>query len=171
MKTAQDHDAPLRLIEATVAVNEQRKRAMGRKILAAIDGPVRGRAIAVLGLTFKPNTDDMRDAPSIAIIRALQDAGAKVRAYDPEGMDAAKAVLTDVEYASSAYAAAEGAAATVIVTEWDAFRALDLTRLKAAMADPLLVDLRNINRPAQADGAGRRLGGLGDRRRGGEGKK
>src|SRR3546814_17966094 len=103
----------------------------------------------------------MRDAPSIAIIQALQDAGAKVRAYDPEGMDAAKAVLTDVEYASSAYAAAEGAAATVIVTEWDAFRALDLTRLKAAMADPLLVDLRNTYRPAQAEAAGLRYVGIG----------
>ena len=161
MKTAQDHDAPLRLIEATVAVNEQRKRAMGRKVLAAIEGPVRGRTVAVLGLTFKPNTDDMRDAPSIAIIQTLQDAGAKVRAYDPEGMEAAKAVLTDVEYASSAYAAADGAAATVIVTEWDAFRALDLTRLKAVMADPLLVDLRNFYRPAQAEAAGLRYVGIG----------
>ena len=161
MKTAQDHDAPLRLIEATVAVNDQRKRAMGRKVLAAMDGNVRGQTVAVLGLTFKPNTDDMRDAPSIAIIQTLQDAGAKVRAYDPEGMEAAKAVLTDVEYASSAYAAADGAAATVIVTEWDAFRALDLTRLKAMMADPLLVDLRNIYRPAQAEAAGLRYVGIG----------
>src|SRR3546814_512396 len=142
-------------------VNEQRKRAMGRKVLAAIEGPVRGRTVALLGLTFKPNTDDMRDAPSIAIIQALQDAGAKVRAYDPEGMEAARAVLSDVEYAASAYAAAEGAAATVIVTEWDAFRALDLTRLKAAMADPLLVDLRNIYRPAQAEAAGLRYVGIG----------
>ena len=161
MKTAQDHDAPLRLIEATVAVNEQRKRAMGRKVLAAIEGPVRGRTVALLGLTFKPNTDDMRDAPSIAIIQALQDAGAKVCAYDPEGMDAARTVLSDVDYAASAYAAAQGAAATVIVTEWDAFRALDLSRLKAAMADPLLVDLRNIYRPAQAEAAGLRYVGIG----------
>src|SRR3546814_19579376 len=103
----------------------------------------------------------MRDAPSIAIIQTLQDAGAKVRAYDPEGMEAARAVLSDVEYAASAYAAAEGAAATVIVTEWDAFRALDLTRLKAAMADPLLVDLRNIYRPAPAEAAGLRYGRIG----------
>ena len=161
MKTAQDHDAPLRLIEATVAVNEQRKRAMGRKVIAAMNGQVRGHTVAVLGLTFKPNTDDMRDAPSIAIIQTLQDAGAKVRAYDPEGMDAAKAVLTDVEYASSAYAAAEGAAATVIVTEWDAFRALDLKRLKAAMAEPVLVDLRNIYPPARAEEAGLRYVGIG----------
>ena len=161
MKTAQDHDAPLRLIEATIAVNEQRKRAMGRKILAAMDGNVRGRTIAVLGLTFKPNTDDMRDAPSIAIIQALQDAGAKVRAYDPEGMEAAEAVLKDVEYANSAYSAVEGAAAAVIVTEWDAFRALDLPRIKAAMADPVLVDLRNIYPPAQVEEAGLRYVGIG----------
>lgn len=161
MKTAQDHGAPLRLIEATVAVNEQRKRAMARKVIAAMDGRVRGRTIAILGLTFKPNTDDMRDAPSIAIIQALQDAGAKVRAYDPEGMEAAEAVLEDVEYAPSAYAAAEGAAATVIVTEWDAFRALDLGRLKAAMAEPTLVDLRNIYRPAQVEETGLRYVGIG----------
>ncbi|MGL3820832.1 UDP-glucose dehydrogenase family protein [Sphingopyxis sp. R3-92] len=161
MKTAQDHEAPLRLIEATVAVNEQRKRAMARKILGAMDGRVRGRTVAVLGLTFKPNTDDMRDAPSIAIIQALQDAGAKVRAYDPEGMAAAEALLTDVEYAASAYAAVEGAAAAVIVTEWDAFRALDLPRIRAAMAEPLLVDLRNIYRPVQAEAAGLRYVGVG----------
>ena len=161
MKTAQDHDAPLRLIEATVAVNEQRKRAMGRKVVAAMGGNVRGRTVAVLGLTFKPNTDDMRDAPSIAIIQALQDAGASVRAYDPEGMAAAGLVLKDVEYATSAYDAAHGAAAAVIVTEWDAFRALDLARLKVAMADPLLVDLRNIYRPAQAEEAGLRYVGIG----------
>ena len=161
MKTAQDHAAPLRLIEATVAVNEQRKRAMGRKVIAAMDGAVRGQTVAVLGLTFKPNTDDMRDAPSIAIIQTLQDAGARVRAYDPEGMRAAEAVLTDVEYASSAYEAAEGAAAAVIVTEWDAFRALDLARLRALMANPLLVDLRNIYPPEQVEGAGLRYVGIG----------
>ncbi|WOF42489.1 UDP-glucose/GDP-mannose dehydrogenase family protein [Sphingopyxis indica] len=161
MKTAQDHDAPLRLIEATIAVNEQRKRAMGRKVIAAMGGEVRGRTVAVLGLTFKPNTDDMRDAPSIAIIQALQDAGAKIRAYDPEGMAAARAVLEDVDYAASAYAAAEGASATVIVTEWDAFRALDLARLKAVMAEPLLIDLRNVYPPAQVAEAGLRHVGIG----------
>ncbi|MDK2759801.1 MAG: UDP-glucose/GDP-mannose dehydrogenase family protein [Sphingopyxis sp.] len=161
MKTAQDHDAPLRLVEATVAVNDQRKRAMGRKVIAAMDGQVRDRTVAILGLTFKPNTDDMRDAPSIAIIQALQDAGAKVRAYDPEGMDAAAKVLTDVEYSTSAYAAADGAAATVIVTEWDAFRALDLGRLAATMADPVLVDLRNIYPPERVEAAGLRHVGVG----------
>jgi len=108
---------------------------------------VRGRTIAVLGLTFKPNTDDMRDAPSIAVIGALQDAGARVRAYDPEGMEQARSVLQDVDYAQDAYACARGADALVIVTEWDLFRALDLTRLKAALASPIIVDLRNVYRP------------------------
>jgi len=147
IKTGQDHEAPLRIVETVAAVNEQRKRAMGRKVVAACDGGVRGRTIAVLGLTFKPNTDDMRDAPSIAVIAALQDAGAKVRAYDPEGMEQARGVLADVEYAADPYACARGAAALVIVTEWDLFRALDLARLKAALAAPVIVDLRNIYRP------------------------
>ena len=147
IKTGQDHEAPLRIVETVAAVNEQRKRAMGRKVVAACAGGVRGSTIAVLGLTFKPNTDDMRDAPSIAVIAALQDAGAKVRAYDPEGMEQAKGVLADVEYAADPYACARGAAALVIVTEWDLFRALDLARLKAALAAPVIVDLRNIYRP------------------------
>src|SRR5215211_5129564 len=147
IKTAQDHGAPLRLIETVAAVNEQRKRAMGRKVIAACGGVVRGKTIAVLGLTFKPNTDDMRDAPSLAVIAALQDAGARVRAYDPEGMEQARAVLTDVEYAPDPYACAEGADALAIVTEWDAFRALDLPRLKRIMAAPVVVDLRNVYRP------------------------
>jgi UDPglucose 6-dehydrogenase len=147
IKTAQDHAAPIRLVETVASVNEQRKRAMGRKVIAACGGAVRGRTVAVLGLTFKPNTDDMRDAPSIAIIAALQDAGAAVRVYDPEGMAAAQAVLSGVSYATDAYDCATGADALVIVTEWDAFRALDLGRLKAGMAAPVVVDLRNIYRP------------------------
>jgi UDPglucose 6-dehydrogenase len=146
IKTAQDYDAPIRIVETVAAVNDQRKRAMGRKVVAACGGSVRGKTIAVLGLTFKPNTDDMRDAPSIAVIAALQDAGATVRAYDPEGMEQAKAVLEGVEYAPDAYACARGADALVIVTEWDLFRALDLTRLKAALREPIVVDLRNIYR-------------------------
>jgi UDPglucose 6-dehydrogenase len=120
---------------------------MGRKVIAACGGSVRGKTIAVLGLTFKPNTDDMRDAPSIDVITALQDGGAQVRAYDPEGMQAASALMTDVEYARDAYDCARGADALVIVTEWDMFRALDLKRLKAALAAPVVVDLRNIYRP------------------------
>ena len=135
VKTAQDYDSPLRLIETTVAVNDTRKRAMARKVIAAMGGDVHGKTIAILGLTFKPNTDDMREAPSIAIIQALQDAGATVRAYDPEGMEAARPMLENVTYVRSAYEAADGAAAVVIVTEWDAFRALDLPRLKALMAE------------------------------------
>ncbi len=147
IKTAQDHDAPTRIIETVAAVNDQRKRAMGRKVIAACGGSVRGKTIAVLGLTFKPNTDDMRDAPSLDVITTLQDAGAKVRAYDPEGMAAAKALMPEVEYASDAYDCAEGADALAIVTEWDAFRALDLRRLHDLMAQPIVVDLRNIYRP------------------------
>jgi UDPglucose 6-dehydrogenase len=146
IKTAQDYAAPIRIVETVAAVNDQRKRAMGRKVIAACGGSVRGKTIAVLGLTFKPNTDDMRDAPSIAIIAALQDAGARVRAFDPEGMEQARAVLMDVEYAQDAYGCAEGADALVIVTEWDVFRALDLGRLKTVLNQPVVVDLRNVYR-------------------------
>src|SRR3954447_19369576 len=147
IKTAQDHQAPIRLVETVAAVNEQRKRAMGRKVIAACGGAVRGKMIAVLGLTFKPNTDDMRDAPSVSIIAALQDAGARVRAYDPQGMEQARRVLEGVDYAKDPYDCAEGADALVIVTEWDAFRALDLERIKGRMRAPVLVDLRNVYRP------------------------
>jgi UDPglucose 6-dehydrogenase len=149
IKTAQDYQTPIRVVEAVVAVNDQRKRAMGRKIIAACGGNVRGKTIAVLGLTFKPNTDDMRAAPSLDIIAALQDAGGRVRAYDPEGMEAAKQLLDDVEYASDPYACAAGADALAIVTEWDAFRALDFAQLKRAMSSPVLIDLRNIYRPEE----------------------
>lgn len=154
VKTAQDYDSPVRLIETTVAVNDTRKRAMARKVIAAAGGDVRGKTIGVLGLTFKPNTDDMREAPSISIIQALQDAGARVVAFDPEGVDASRTVLQNVDYAPDPYAVADGAAAVVIVTEWDAFRALDLTRLKARMTNPVLVDLRNIYKPQEAERAG-----------------
>jgi UDPglucose 6-dehydrogenase len=147
IKTAQDHEAPLRIVEAVAAVNEQRKRGMARKVVAACGGSVRGKRVAVLGLTFKPNTDDMRDAPSIALILALQDLGAEIVAYDPKGMEAAGRVLKDVAFARDAYHCAEGADAAVIVTEWNVFRALDLGRLKRIMRAPVLVDLRNIYRP------------------------
>ena len=146
IKTAQDHGAPLRLIETVAAVNDQRKRAMARKIIHACDGSVRGKTIAILGLTFKPNTDDMREAPSLSIIAGLIDGGASVRAYDPEGMEQARHVLDGIEYAEDPYACAEGADALVIVTEWDAFRALDLERIRDALKQPVLVDLRNIYR-------------------------
>ena len=144
LKTAQDYEAPQRIVEAVVSVNDQRKRAMGRKVIAACGGDVRGKAICILGLTFKPNTDDMRDSPAIAIIQTLQDAGASIRAHDPEGTEQAKAVLDDVEYFDEPYAAMEGADALVIVTEWDSFRALDLLRAKSLLAAPVIVDLRNI---------------------------
>jgi len=146
LKTGQDNEAPLRIIESVVAVNDQRKRAMARKVSMALNGEVRGKTIAVLGLTFKPNTDDMREAPSIPLVTALQDMGAKVRVYDPVGMEQAKAMLSDVAYADNAYSCAEGASALVIVTEWEQFRALDFTRLKKIMERPVLVDLRNVYR-------------------------
>jgi UDPglucose 6-dehydrogenase len=147
VKTAQDHGTPLRLIETTVAVNEQRRRTIARKVTAALGGAVRGRTVAILGLTFKPNTDDMREAPSLDIIRFLQDQGARVRAYDPAGKAAEHGLVDNVEIAGDAYDAAKGADATVIVTEWDEFRALDLERLKKAMAGAVIVDLRNVYRP------------------------
>jgi UDPglucose 6-dehydrogenase len=147
IKTGHDYEAPQRIVEAVVAVNDQRKRAMARKVSAALGGNLRGSTIAVLGLTFKPNTDDMRDAPSIAVVTALQDMGARVRAYDPAGIEQAKGVLSDVTYCDSAYECAEGAHALVIVTEWEQFRALDFGRLKTVMANLVVVDLRNIYRP------------------------
>ena len=144
VKTGQDYDAPLRIVETVVSVNDQRKRAMARKIIAACGGSVRGKTIAILGLAFKPNTDDMRDAPALAIVTALQDAGASVRGYDPESMEQAKPMLPGMTFATSAYDCVEGADAVAIVTEWDAFRALDLKRLKSLLTAPVLVDLRNI---------------------------
>ena len=149
LKTGQDHEAPLRIIEAVVAVNDQRKRAMARKVSAALGGETRGKTIAVLGLTFKPNTDDMREAPSIPLITALQDMGAKVRAYDPTGMEQAKGLIGNVTFCKDAYDCAEGAAVLVIVTEWEQFRALDFARLRKVMELPVLVDLRNIYRPGE----------------------
>jgi len=147
LKTAQDYGVALRIVETVSAVNEQRKRAMARKVVTALDGSVRGKTVAVLGLTFKPNTDDTRDSPAIPLITALQDLGATVRGYDPAGMEQAKPFLPTVTYCNSAYSAAEGADAVVIATEWEQFRALDLQRLKGVMAQPVIVDLRNIYRP------------------------
>src|SRR5262249_34086877 len=147
IKTGQDHAAPLRLVETVAAVNDQRKRAMARKVATALGGQLRDKCIAVLGPTFKPNTDDMREAPSIALITALHDMGAHVRAYDPVGMEQARPLLGDVTYCDDAYACAEGADALVIVTEWEQFRALDLARLKQTMTRPVVIDLRNIYRP------------------------
>jgi UDPglucose 6-dehydrogenase len=154
IKTAQDYGAPARIVETVVAVNDQRKRGMARKVIKACDENVRGKTIAILGLTFKPNTDDMRDAPSLAIITALQDSGAHIRAYDPEGMEQARPLLKDVTFTEDAYSCAKGADALVIVTEWNAFRALDLGMLKSVMNAPVMVDLRNIYRPEEVLRAG-----------------
>ena len=147
MKTAQDHSVPLRIVEAVAAVNDARKSAMARKVAGALGGDARGKTVAVLGLTFKPNTDDMREAPSVALIAALQEAGAKIRVHDPAGMEAAKKVLRDVTYCNGPYACAEGADALVIVTEWEQFRALDFERIKKVMAGAVVVDLRNVYPP------------------------
>ena len=149
LKTAEDYDSPLRIVEAVVKVNESRKRAMGRKVLDVLGGldAARGKKVALLGLTFKPNTDDMRDSPAIAVAQALTDAGVEVTAYDPEGMELARPLMPEVEMAESPYAAIEGADAVAIVTEWDAFRALDLQRVKEIARAAVLVDLRNIYRP------------------------
>lgn len=161
LKTSQDYDAPQRIVEAVVAVNDNRKRAMGRKIIHAMGGDVRGKTIAVLGLTFKPNTDDMRDSPAIAVIQALQDAGAKVQAHDPEGVEQAKLVLDNVDYRDGPYQTLEGADAVAILTEWDAYRALDLARMKSLLSQPVLVDLRNVYSPAEAEAAGFSYTGIG----------
>ncbi|MGO8738814.1 UDP-glucose dehydrogenase family protein [Rhodoblastus sp.] len=150
VKTAQDHDAPLRIVEAVVAVNDRRKRAMAKRIIAACGGSVRGKTVALLGLAFKLNTDDMRDAPSISIVTALDDAGANVRAYDPKAMDQARRIMPGVTFCDDAYDCVTGADALAIVTEWDEFRALDLPRIKSLMAAANLIDLRNIYRPADA---------------------
>jgi UDPglucose 6-dehydrogenase len=156
LKTAEDHGAPLRIVEAVAKVNEARKRAMGRKIIAAMDGEARGKTVALLGLTFKPNTDDMRDAPSLSIVQALEDAGARVRGYDPEGTEQARPMMPNVDFFDNAYAAAEGADAVVLITEWDVLRALDLHRLAKTMAEPVFVDLRNVYPPAEVAEAGLR---------------
>ena len=161
LKTAEDHQAPLRIIESVVKVNEARKRAMGRKVVQALGGEARGRTVALLGLTFKPNTDDMRDAPSLSIVQALQDAGARVRGYDPEGMEQARPMMPEVEFFDNPYRAAAGADAVVLVTEWDVLRALDLKRLARDMAQPFFIDLRSVYPAEDVEEAGLRWFGVG----------
>ena len=161
LKTAQDFEAPQAIVEAVVQANDKRKRAMGRKVLHAIGDDVRGKVVTVLGLTFKPNTDDMRDSPAIAIVQTLQDAGAEVHAYDPEGMANASEVLSDIHYFDDPYAAMEGAEALAIVTEWDEFRALDLARVRAQLKGLVLVDLRNIYRREEVEMLGMKYIGIG----------
>lgn len=154
VRTARDAGAPVSLVETTVKVNDARKKAMADRVVAALDGDVKGKTIAILGLAFKPNTDDMRDAPSLDIIPALQALGAKIQAFDPEAMHEAEKLLTGVDYKTGPYEALEGADAMVLVTEWDRFRALDLDRVKALLKTPVVVDLRNVYIPAQVRAAG-----------------
>ena len=149
LRTGLDFGVPIRSIETIISINEQRKRAMARKVIAHCGGSVRGSTIAVLGLTFKPDTDDMREAPSVAIITALQDSGARIRVFDPEGMKHARSILGDVDYARDAYSCMEGADALVIITEWDAFRKLDLAKVKSLLRKPVVADLRNIYHPEE----------------------
>ena len=154
VKTARDANAPIRIVETVVDINETRKTAMADKVIEACGGSVSGKSIAMLGLTFKPNTDDMRESPSLAIIEALQKAGASIRAFDPQGMEEAATLVDDVTFCEGPYETMEGADALVIVTEWNAFRALDLNRVKTLLTHPVLVDLRNIYNPREMEQAG-----------------
>ena len=154
VRTAKDAGAPLRIIETVVAVNEERKKKMAAKIVAACGGSVKGKTVAVLGLTFKPNTDDMRDSPALDIVPALVEAGATVRAFDPEGMAEAKTMLSGIEYCEDSYATMPGADALAILTEWNEFRALDFARVKSLLKTPVIVDLRNVYEPKMMADAG-----------------
>ena len=154
LKMARAANSPIRIVETVVAINDARKTAMADKVIEACDGSVDGKNIAILGLTFKPNTDDMRDSPSLAIIEALQMAGAAIWAYDPQGMAEAATLLEDVMFCEGPYETMEGADALVIVTEWNAFRALDLNRVKTLLTHPVLIDLRNIYNPREMELAG-----------------
>lgn len=162
LKTSQDYEAPLRIVEAVVASNDHRKRSMGRKVINALGGDDHhGKTVGLLGLTFKADTDDMRDSPAIEIVNALQDAGINVRAYDPQGMEQAAKLINNVKYCDNAYEALEGADAAVIVTEWDTFRALDLLRVKMLLNQPLLIDLRNLYSRDDVEQQGFRYVGVG----------
>jgi len=154
IRTAEQAGAPLRLVETMHAVNEARKRRMADRVVALMGGSVKGKTIAILGLTFKPNTDDMRDSPSLSIVAVLQGSGARIKAFDPAGMAEAKKLLPDIAYCDDAYGAIDGADAIVIVTEWNEFRVLDLPRVRKLMRAPLIIDLRNIYSPAEMAGAG-----------------
>ncbi len=154
VRTAQQAGSPIRIVETVSNVNEHRKRQMAEKVIAACGGDVRGRTIAVLGVTFKPNTDDMRDAPSLVVLPALQAAGATVRAYDPEGMTEAARLLPGIDWAQEPYETMTGADALVIMTEWNEFRALDLDRVKTLLRKPVVVDLRNVYNPEQMAASG-----------------
>jgi UDPglucose 6-dehydrogenase len=154
LATAEQAEVPLGIVSAAVTANDRRKRVMAERIVAACGGSVAGKTVAVLGLTFKPNTDDMRDSPSLDIVPALQQAGASIRAYDPEGMKEAAKLLQGVTFCADAYDAMTGADGVVIITEWNQFRALDLARARTLLKSPVMVDLRNIYRPEELDGTG-----------------
>ncbi|MYE02870.1 MAG: UDP-glucose/GDP-mannose dehydrogenase family protein, partial [Alphaproteobacteria bacterium] len=160
-RTADDAGSPVRLVETAAAVNDARKRAMAGRVLEALGGDAAGKTVAVLGLAFKPNTDDMREAPSLELVPALQAAGAKVRAYDPQAMETARPLLPGVAWCGDVYDAAEGADCAVLVTEWNEFRAVDMERLGSVMAAPVLVDLRNVYKPAEVEAAGFAYRGVG----------
>ncbi|HEY9347289.1 MAG TPA: UDP binding domain-containing protein, partial [Inquilinus sp.] len=161
VQTAREAGAPQRLIEAVIEVNEARKAEMADRVIAAFDGDVAGKTVAVLGLAFKQNTDDMRDAPSLTVVPALQRAGARVRAYDPAAMKEARRLLTDIDYATGAYEALRGADGAVLLTEWNEFRALDPARMIKLMGGPVFVDLRNVYKPADMQAAGFRYHSIG----------
>ncbi len=161
VRTAVDAGSPVRLVETTVEVNDARKKAMAKRVSAAADGELTGKTVAVLGLTFKPNTDDMRDSPALDLVPALIAAGAKVQAFDPEGMHEARALLDGVDFRDGPYDAVKDADVVVIVTEWDPFRALDLDRLKSLVRQPVIVDLRNIYRPEDMRAKGFRYTSIG----------
>lgn len=161
VRTARAYQAPLRIVEAVVEVNARRKERMAERIAAACGGSVKGKTMAILGLTFKPNTDDLREAPSLTIIPALQHRGARIRAYDPAGMEEARRHLHDIQWCEDAYAAMDGADALTILTEWNEFRGLDLERMKQLLRTPVVVDLRNIYKPQEMEAAGFRYSCLG----------
>jgi UDPglucose 6-dehydrogenase len=154
VRTAEIAKAPLAIVDTVLRVNDARKRRMAQRIIEACGGDVAGKTLAVLGLTFKPNTDDMRDSPSLSILPALQEAGATVRAFDPEGMDEAKKQMPDLDYCGDAYETMQGADALVLLTEWNEFRALDLKRVKGLLRVPVVIDLRNIYKPEEMSAAG-----------------
>ncbi len=153
-RTGQEHDAPIRLVETVVDINAKRKKQMASRVIAACDGSVAGKTIAVLGVTFKPNTDDMRDAPALDILPILQEAGARLRAFDPAGMQEAEKMLPNITWCKDAWDAMTGSDACVLITEWNEFRALQPAKIAAVLKDKVMVDLRNVYKPADMQAAG-----------------
>jgi len=154
VRTAEEMKAPLAIVDTVLRVNDARKRSMARRVVEACGGSVEGLTLAALGLTFKPNTDDMRDSPSLGFLPALHDAGARIRAFDPEGIAEAKKLMPELDYCSDPYEAMDGADALILITEWNAFRALDLARVKRLLRRPLVIDLRNIYKPEEMTAIG-----------------